>query len=105
MAKEQVTGMHELLDALEAMIKAAPRAERDAFATVMEAYAEDFPDDYYCSVGPQSPTLLYHLIHSIEAAATDDGQNRGRLINLSTRKPEGNAQIAPPSRSGSRTFN
>jgi len=91
MAEEQLTGMYEMLEALEAAIKAAPKAERETLAAVMDAYAEDFPDDFYWAVGAQSPTLLYHLINTIEAAATDDGQKKGGVVHLITRKPEGNA--------------
>ena len=91
MAEQQMTGMYALLDALETVIKAAPKAERDALATVMDAYAEHFPDDYDWAVSAQSPTLLYHLINTIDAAATDDGQKRGRVTHLVDRKPEGGA--------------
>lgn len=91
MDEERITGMYDVLDALEAVIKAAPKAERDALATVMDAYAEHFPDDYDWAVSAQSPTLLYHLINTIDAAATDDGQKRGRVIHLVDRKPEGSA--------------
>ena len=91
MAEERITGMYEVLDALEAVIKAAPRAERDALATAMNAYGEHFPDDYDWAVSAQSPALLYHLVNTIDAASTDDGQKRGRVIHLVDRKPEGSA--------------
>jgi hypothetical protein len=76
-AEEHISGISALLDALGAVIKAAPKAERDALASVMEAYAKDFPHNYYeylWAMGAQSPRLLYHLIHSIEDAVADDGQ-------------------------------
>jgi hypothetical protein len=86
---DELTGMYELLDALEAVLKAAPKAERDALAATINAYAEDFPDDYFWAVSAQSPTLLYHLMNAIELAATDDGEKKGRVIRLVHRKPEG----------------
>jgi hypothetical protein len=41
-----ITGMYELLDAIEAVIKAADPAKREALAQTMDAYAADFPDDF-----------------------------------------------------------
>jgi hypothetical protein len=80
MAEKQLTGMYDVLDALEAVIKAAPKAERDALAAVLGSYANDFPDEYFWAVSGQSPALLYHLINAIE-----------RVIRLVDRKPEGSA--------------
>ncbi len=85
-----MTTMYDVLNTLEALIKAAPKAERDALAAVLDAYAESFPDDFFWAVGAQSPTLLYHLLSTIDTAASDDGKRR-RVMRLITREPEGNA--------------
>lgn len=81
MAKE-TTSMPELLDALGAVIRAAPKADREALASMIEDYSRDFPHNYYeflWAMGAKSPKLLYHLINAIKAAAADDGQKRGGI--------------------------
>ena len=89
MAEEQTTDMYDVLEALEAVITAAPKTERDALAEVMDSYAKDCADDYWWSVGPQSPTLLHHLINTIEFAMADVVPKRERVVRLAARKPEG----------------
>ena len=95
MAGESITGMYELLNALFDVIKAAPKAERETLASVIDAYAEDFPEEYFWATGAQSPALLYNLMSQIEMAATGDvlgpWQKKDRVVHLITRKPEGNA--------------
>jgi hypothetical protein len=60
------TGMYELLAALEAAIDSAEPAKRKALAQTITAYMSDFPEDYFWAIGPQAPTLLSHIMHSIE---------------------------------------
>jgi hypothetical protein len=60
------TGMYELLEAIEATIESAEPAKREALAQTINAYMNDFPEDYFWAVGPQSPTLLHHIMRSIE---------------------------------------
>ena len=95
MAGESITSMYELLTALFDVIKAAPKAERETLAAVMDDYAKDFPEEYFWATGAQSPALLYNLMSRIEMAATGDvlgpWQKKGRVVNLVTRAPEGNA--------------
>jgi len=59
------------------------------------AYAEDFPEEYFWATGAQAPALLYNLMSQIEMATTGDvlgpWQQKGRVVHLITRKPEGNA--------------
>ena len=90
MAEEQTTDMYDVLEALEAVITAAPKAERDALAEAMDSYAKDCPDDYWWSVGPQSPTLLHHVINTIEFGMADVVPKRERVVRLAARKPEEN---------------
>jgi hypothetical protein len=91
MAVEEITGMYDLLDALEEALKAADPAKRKTLAETIDAYAEDFGR---LSLGHrgQSPTFLYHLLMSIDTACRPDGQSKPRgIIRLVDRKPEGNA--------------
>ena len=67
MAEEEFTGMYELLDALEAALKTADPAKRQALAKTSDAY--------HWAIGAQAPTLLYHLFMSIDAACRPDKQS------------------------------
>lgn len=92
MADEQITGMYELLDALEQALEATDPVKREALAKTIDAYHEDFPEDFHWAIGAQSPTLLYHLMMSIDVACRPDPQSRPRsVIRLVDRKPEGTA--------------
>ena len=87
---EQMTGIYELIDAIEAVIKAADPAKREALAQTIDAYAEDFPDDFFWAVGPQAPTLLNNMLTMIDAACRPEAQSKPRAaIRLVDRKPEG----------------
>jgi hypothetical protein len=92
MADETITGMYELLDAVEAVITAADPAKREALAKTIDAYAEDFPEEFFWAIGAQAPTLLHHLLSAIDAACRPSSQSKPRpAIRLVDRKPEGNA--------------
>ena len=87
-----MTGMYELLDAIESAIRAADPAKRETLAQTIDAYVEDFPNDFFWATGAQAPTLLYHLIMSIDGACRPDEQSKPRgVIRLVDRTPEGNA--------------
>jgi hypothetical protein len=60
------TGMYELLEAIEAAIESAEPVKREALSQTINAYMNDFPEEYFWAVGPQAPTLLHHIMHSIE---------------------------------------
>jgi hypothetical protein len=72
------------------VIASADPAKREALAVTLDAYPEDFPDDFYWAIGAQSPTLLYHLLSAIDMACGPEAKTRGRVITLVDRKPEGN---------------
>lgn len=91
MSEKRLTGIYELLDAIEGAIKSAPAATRETLAATIAAYADDFPDDYFWAIGPQAPMMLHHLMSAIEAAANGEGETKARVIRLVDRKPEGNA--------------
>ena len=90
---EYLTGMYELLEAVEAVIQAADPAKREALADTIDAYATGgFGDEFHWAIGPQSPTLLHHLMSTIDAACRPEAQSKPRaVIRLIDRKPEGNA--------------
>ena len=58
MSEKPLTGIYELVDAIEGAIKSAPAATRKTLAATIAAYSDDFPDDYFWAVGPQAWTLL-----------------------------------------------
>jgi hypothetical protein len=88
----EIAGVYELLAAIEAVIKASDPAKREALAQTIDAYAEDFPEDFHWAIGAQSPTLLSHLMLTIDVACRPDQQSKPRgVIRLVDRKPEGNA--------------
>jgi hypothetical protein len=58
--------MYELIEAIEAAIESAEPTKRQALAQTINAYMDDFPEDYFWAVGPKSPTLLHHIMFAIE---------------------------------------
>jgi hypothetical protein len=88
---DEIVGMYELLDALARAIKTAPEPERRALADTLSAYSEHFPDDFFWAVGAQAPSLLSHLMATIDIASSGEGEKKGRVTRLIDRKPEGNA--------------
>jgi len=89
---DDITSIYELLDAIDAVIKAADPAKREALARTIDAYAEDFPEDLFWATGSQAPMLLHHLLNAIDSACRPEAQSKPRpVIRLVDRKPEGNA--------------
>ena len=86
---DELTGMYELLEAIEAAIKASAPDKRAALAKTIDAYSEDFPEDFFWAVGSQSPVLLHHLITAVDVACRGEGEKRRTALRLM--KPEGNA--------------
>ena len=92
MDAHEPTGMYELLDAIEAVVKAADPVKREALAQIIDAYADDFPDEFFWATGAQAPALLNHMLSTIDAACRPEKQSKPRApIRLVDRKPEGNA--------------
>jgi hypothetical protein len=89
MGDDEITGIYELLDAIEAVIKAADPAKREALARTIDAYSEDFPEDFFWAISVQAPTLLHHMMNLIDAACRPEVQSKPRpAIRLVDRKPE-----------------
>ena len=92
MADEPITGMYEMLEALEDALKSADSAKREVLAKTIDAYHGDFPEDVDWALGAQSPTLLYHLFMSITGTCRQDGESKPRSVpRLVDHKPEGSA--------------
>jgi hypothetical protein len=90
---DDLTTLYELLDALEAVIKAADPAKREHLAKTIDAYSEDFVNDFYWAIGAQAPTLLSNLMLAIDAACRPEAQSKPRRVfRLVDRKPEGDAE-------------
>ena len=88
----EITGMYDLLDALEAVIKSSDHQKREVLALTIDAYHENFLEDFHWAVGAQSPVLLHHLVLSIDMSCRPEEQSTPRgVIRLVDRKPEGNA--------------
>ena len=58
---DEIIGMFDVLAALEEVIMAADPAKREQLAKMLDAYHENFPEDFHWALGAQSPTLLFHL--------------------------------------------
>ena len=65
MDNEPLIGMYELLDAIGAALKSAEPAKREALAKTVDAYCEDFPNEFYWAIGAQAPSFLSHLLLTI----------------------------------------
>ena len=89
---EMPTDLYDLLEALEVTLAAADPAKRDALAKTIDAYAHDFPDEFYWGVSAQAPALLCHLLRTIDVACRPEVQTKPRpVIRLIDRKPGGDA--------------
>jgi hypothetical protein len=92
MTDRKLTGMYELLDALEGVIKTSNPAKREELSKTIDAYHNDFPEDFRWAIGAQSPTLLSLLLLALDWACRSDAQSKSpTVIRLIDRKPEGNA--------------
>jgi hypothetical protein len=90
--EQPITDMYELLDAVEAVVASADPAKRETLAKTIDAYCEDFPEEFFWAIGAQAPTLLHHLMTAIDSASRPDTGSKPRpVIRLVDRKPIGNA--------------
>lgn len=86
---EPIVGMYDLLEALEAVIKTADPDKRAALAVTVDGYQESFPEEFFWAVGAQAPTLLYHLMTSIDMSSRPEAELKPRTpVGLVKRKPE-----------------
>jgi hypothetical protein len=87
--EHEVTGMYELFDAIETIISASDSAKREELARTIDAYARDFPDEFFWAIGPQAPVLLHRVLTSIDLACRPPSQSRPRpTMRLVDRKSD-----------------
>jgi len=58
--------MHALLEAIENLIESAAPEACQALWEAIEGYRNEFPDEYLCLAGPQSPSLLHHMMRAVQ---------------------------------------
>jgi hypothetical protein len=63
--------MYQLLDALEETLRAADPAKREYLAQTLDAYHDDFPDEFHWAIGAQSPALLTDVPYHGEQPTRD----------------------------------
>jgi hypothetical protein len=92
MEEEDFTGMYELLEAIESVIKSADPEKRKILAATIDDFAEDCPDDFFWAISGQAPALLNHIMTMIDASCRPEAQSKPRAaLRLVDRKPEGGA--------------
>jgi hypothetical protein len=57
-ADDDATNVYDFLDALGQTIASSDPAKRELLAQTIDAYSNDFPDDFYRSISAQAPLLL-----------------------------------------------
>jgi hypothetical protein len=78
----------DMCAALEGALQASDPGMREQLAKTIDAYRENFPNDFYWAMGAQSPMLLYYLFTSIDGACRPENQSKPRsVIRLVDRKP------------------
>jgi len=61
--QDEITGMYELLEALEEALKTADPVKREALAKTIDAYHECFPEDFHWALGAASPHAFVSSPH------------------------------------------
>ena len=75
--KTDPIGAYDLCKALGEAIEAADPAKRKQLADTIDGYAESFPDEFFWAIGPQAPSLLYHLMLAMDDASHDEESKPG----------------------------
>jgi hypothetical protein len=86
--EEPITGVFEVADALEASLATSDTAKLEVLSKTLNAYSEDFPDEYFWATGAQAPMILYSLMTVIELAGSPARARKSRnVIRLVDGKP------------------
>jgi hypothetical protein len=86
----KITGVYEFLDALRDVIISSDPAMRETLASTIDAWAEDFPEEFHWATGVQAPVLLHHLLMEVHVSCRPDATSKPRpIIRLVDRKPQG----------------
>ncbi|SRR5258706_12762866 len=75
MADDDVTNVYDFLDALGQTIASSDPAKRELLAQTIDAYSNDFPDDFYWSISAQAPLLLANLMMEIDSSCRPEAQS------------------------------
>jgi hypothetical protein len=59
---------YDFLDALGQTIASSDPANRELLAQTIDAYGNDFPDDFYWSISARAPLLLANLMMEIDSS-------------------------------------
>ena len=88
MSDEKPTDMYDILDAIEAVLAAADPAKCDALAKTIDAYAEDFPEDFFWAIGDRRPhSCITCLARSMGGVGLLPDPSRGQSSALWTGSP------------------
>jgi hypothetical protein len=66
---ETITSIDEVVEAVYACIQTSNPTKRDHLAKTINAYREDFSEDYRWATGGQSPYILSELMRRISVAS------------------------------------
>lgn len=69
--KNDVTSMFEVMDAISAVIRSSDEKLRNLLANTLDAYAEDYPEDFLWAIGAKAPTLLGNLMMAVDMSCRD----------------------------------
>jgi hypothetical protein len=68
---DKPTLLFDVLDALEDALKHCAPDKRKALADTLDAYSEDCTEDFWWTLGQQSPTML-HMLNNAPHANDND---------------------------------
>jgi hypothetical protein len=74
--EQPMTGMYELLDAIESVIASADAAKRGALAKTIDAYCEDFPEEFFWATSAQARSGGLFVFLSLNLDASSGRRNR-----------------------------
>jgi hypothetical protein len=77
---DEITGMYEVLEAIEAALRTADPAQLKSLAETIDAYAKDFPEEFFWATGAQAPWLLANTIDC--ACRSERARSRVGLSDL-----------------------
>jgi len=88
----KITGMYEFLEALSDVIASSNPTKRETLAKTIDAWANDFPDEFQWATGVKAPMLLYQLLMEVDISCRPYATAKPRpVIRLVDRKPQGSA--------------
>ena len=86
----KITDVYDFLDAVRNVIASSDPAKRETLAKTINAWANDFPEEFHWAAGVQAPVLLYHLLMEVDLGCRPDAMSKPRpIIRLVDRKPQG----------------